>query len=91
MKNFVKVGMIVFCFIFFFSVSNSFAVADNQQIDISNPEFSEMDKNQDGLMSCTEMQTYQPAFTQTDFNQMDKNSDGMISEAEFSANYNSPQ
>jgi len=91
MKNFAKIGMIISCIVFFSGI-NCFAQVDNQQIDISNPEFSEMDKNQDGLMSCTEMQTNQPGlFTEADFGEMDKNNDGMVSEAEYTTYCNSPR
>ena len=90
MKNFTKVGIIISCIVFF-SAINCFAGVDDQQMDISNPEFSQMDKDQDGLMSCTDMQTNQPGlFTDADFGVMDKNNDGLVSKAEYTTYCNSP-
>jgi len=85
MKNFTKLGLIISCIVFF-SFINGLAQADDHQLDISNPEFSRMDKDQDGLMSCTEMQAYQPdLFTEVDFGKMDNNNDNLVSEAEYTA------
>ena len=88
MKNFTKLGMIISCIVCL-SVMHGFAQVDNQQINIGNPEFSQMDKDQDGLMSCTEMQTNQPGlFTNADFGEMDTNDDGMVSKAEYATYLN---
>ena len=89
MVNFIKRGALIFVGLFFCLI-NGFAQVDDQQIDISNPEFSEMDRNQDGLMSCTEMQTSQPGlFTNADFGEMDENNDGMVSGVEYTNYQNS--
>lgn len=88
MKNSVMVGIVISYFVFFSSISG-FAAVDDQQIDISNPEFSRMDKDQDGLISCTEMQVSQPGlFTEADFGVMDSNNDGRVSKAEYTTYYN---
>ena len=83
MKNFTKLGLVISCIIFF-NVINGFAQVDDQQLDISSPEFSKMDKDQDGLISCTQMQAYQPGlFTEADFSKMDNNNDKLVSETEY--------
>ena len=84
MMNFTKVRMIIFCIVFF-SAINGFAQWDDQQQDLNNSEFSKMDKDQNGLISCTEMVTYQTGI----FNEMDENNDGQVSESEYTAYYNS--
>jgi len=71
MKNFTKVGMIIPCIVFF-SAINCFAQWNNQMQDLSNPEFSKLSKDHNGLISCTDMQTYQPPFTKADLRKMEK-------------------
>lgn len=39
---------------------------------LSNPEFSKLSKDPDGLMSCTDMQTYQSPFTKADLRKMNR-------------------
>ena len=48
--------------------------------DITNPEFSKMDQDQNGQVSSAEMQAYQAGV----FDGMDANNDGQVSEAEYS-------
>jgi len=51
MISFIKFGIISSCIVFF-SVVYGFAQQTGMQ-DISNPEFSKMDKNQNGLISSS--------------------------------------
>ena len=71
MKNFIRVEIIIFCIVFF-GVFNCFAHWNNQMRSLGNPEFSKLSKDQDGLMSCTDMQTYQPPFTKMALGYMDR-------------------
>lgn len=86
MKNFTVVGIVVL-FTVYFGVINCFAQWNNQMQSINNPEFSKLSKGQDGLVSCTGMQTYQPPFTKTDLHTMNNFLTGWYSKY----NYNSPQ
>jgi hypothetical protein len=70
--------MIAPCVIFFSAV-NCFSQSNNQIQNHNNPEFSRLYKDQDGLISCTEMQTYQPPFTKADLSEMKRTLTGWYS------------
>jgi len=57
MINFIKTGIIVLYFLFF-SGFVSFA-QNNEMQNISTPELSKMIKDQNGLISSSDMQVYQ--------------------------------
>lgn len=86
--NSTKLGIIISCIVFF-SAINGFAQWNNQIQNLNNPEFSKLSKDQDGLMSCTEMQTYQPPFTKADLREMNKMLTGWYSKLNL-AYYNYP-
>jgi len=78
MVTFVKMGIIISCIVLF---SDIMGFAQRNDIpNVSTPELSKMIKDQDGLISSTEMQTLHKGKTKSTFRQWvgkktDKSSD----------------